>query len=36
MNIQIVRSISVLLIGVLFLVLGDSALSILVMAVVPC
>lgn len=33
MNIQIVRSVSVLLIGVLFLVLGDSALSLLVMAV---
>ena len=33
MNIQIVRSVRVLLIGVLFLVLGDSALSILVMAV---
>lgn len=33
MNVQIVRSISVLLIGVLFLVLGDSALSVLVMAV---
>ena len=33
MNVQIVRSISILLIGVLFLVLGDSALSVLVMAV---
>lgn len=33
MNVQIVRSICVLLMGVLFLVLGDSALSILVMAV---
>lgn len=33
MNIQIVRSISVLLIGVLFLVLGDSALSMLVVVV---
>lgn len=33
MNVQIVRSISVLLMGVLFLVLGDSALSILVIAV---
>lgn len=33
MNVQIVRSICVLLIGVLFLVMGDSALSILVMAV---
>lgn len=33
MNIQIVRSISVLLIGVLFLVLGDSALSLLVIIV---
>ena len=33
MNIQIVRSISVLLIGVLFLVLGDSALSMLVVIV---
>jgi uncharacterized membrane protein HdeD (DUF308 family) len=33
MNIQVVRSISVLLIGLLFLILGDSALSILVMAV---
>lgn len=33
MNIQIVRSISVLLIGVLFLMLGDSALSMLVIIV---
>lgn len=33
MNVQIVRSISVLLIGVLFLALGDSALGVLVMAV---
>lgn len=33
MNIQIVRSISVLLIGILFLVLGDSALSLLVIIV---
>lgn len=33
MNIQIVRSISVLLIGILFLVLGDSALSLLVVIV---
>lgn len=33
MNVQIVRSISVLLMGVLFLVLGDSALSVLVVAV---
>ena len=33
MNVQIVRCISVLLIGVLFLILGDSALSLLVIAV---
>ena len=33
MNVQLVRSVSVLLIGALFLVLGDSALSLLVMAV---
>lgn len=33
MNIQIVRSICVLLIGLLFLILGDSALSILLVAV---
>ena len=33
MNVQIVRSISVLLIGVLFLSLGDSALSLLIMIV---
>lgn len=33
MNVQIVRSISVLLIGVLFIVLGDSALNMLIIAV---
>lgn len=33
MNVQIVRCISVFLIGILFLVLGDSALSLLVIAV---
>lgn len=33
MNVQIVRCISVLLIGILFLLLGDSALSMLVIAV---
>ena len=33
MNVQIIRSISVLLIGLLFILLGDSALSMLVLAV---
>ena len=33
MNVQIIRSVSVLLIGVLFIVLGDSALNILIIAV---
>ena len=33
MNVQIVRSISILLIGVLFLALGNSALSLLIMVV---
>lgn len=33
MNVQIIRSISVLLIGLLFIVLGDSALSMLIIAV---